>query len=171
MSKQPANWPSGIIYLTHNIYSKSLTKDEVSAIKPSTKTQKPSPLVKIKKIDDKSHPAFGQCGLFAAIKIQPHQHIIDYLGYVHNENETDPNSNYDIVLDNHLQISIDAQKMGCEARMVNDYRGIQQRPNVKFDDRIVDGEQRIAIFACEKVINKGQELCINYGKGFWSKMN
>jgi SET domain-containing protein len=124
--------------------------------------------VKIKRIDNPQHPAHGQFGLFAARKLPPKTHVLDYLGYVHQADESDETSNYDIVLDKTSGIAIDAQRQGCEARMVNDYRGITSRPNVKFDDHYVNGELRVGIFSMNEAISAGTELCVNYGKGFWN---
>ena len=174
MSK-PVNWPDNVIYVARNVYSQSLGSDILKSLGCDTnKTsvpQRPISHVKIKKIDESSHPAFGQFGLFANAKLAPKSYVIDYLGYVHNEDESDKNSDYDINLDRQLGIAIDARKYGCEARMVNDYRGIMDKPNVEFENRIVNGELRMAIFVGSKPIAKGQELCINYGKGFWKARN
>lgn len=169
---QPSNWPADIAYIQRNVYSKGM---DAAALKVIGHTpQWPGPpqqvckLVKIKKITDPKHPAYNQYGLFAAKKIPPRTHLLDYLGYVHTAAESDESSNYDIVLDKDTGIAIDAQRCGCEARMVNDYRGICERPNVQFDDRYVGDELRIAIFTMSEPISAGTELCINYGKGFWN---
>lgn len=171
---KPINWPDHVKYVAKNIYSKRLTHDQLKAIGVKTgnnRTEKPQPickLVKIKLVDKPSHPAHGQFGLFSTRKLPPNSHIIDYLGYVHTNEESDETSDYDLVLDKEHGVAIDAQTYGTEARMINDYRGIQERPNVKFDLREVDGAiRRIGIFTMEKSVDKGVELCINYGKGFW----
>ncbi|ANB13045.1 hypothetical protein AWJ20_1323 [Sugiyamaella lignohabitans] len=172
-ASKPKNWPEGLIFVTRNVYSKKLAADELAAIghdvkkQATVRAQNPSNLVKIKKILDPKHPAYGQNGLFAARKLAPGSHVIDYLGYVHNSQDTDPTSDYDIQLDKQSGIAIDAQKWGTEARMINDYRGIQSKPNVKFDDHYVDGQLRVAVFVLNQPISAGDELCINYGKGFW----
>lgn len=169
----PHGWPDNVNYITRNIYSKGLSADDLATlgVKKGQQTiaQKPCPLVKIKKVVDPNHPAYGQNGLFAAAKLKPNSHIVDYLGYVHTQQESDESSDYDILLDRFRGIGIDAQKFGTEARMVNDYRGIGDKPNVMFENRTMpDGEVRMAIFVGNKPISKGQELLINYGKGFWN---
>ncbi|ODQ63619.1 hypothetical protein NADFUDRAFT_53282 [Nadsonia fulvescens var. elongata DSM 6958] len=168
----PTNWPSSVIYTQTNIYSKSFSPDQLQSLgranlqKP-LKPQPPAKLVKIKPITDPSHPACGQFGLFATQKLPPKSHIIDYLGYVHLVSESDVTSDYDITLDGDLGVAIDAAKWGCEARMINDYRGVKERPNVIFENRIVGGELRMAVWVGGKEIKKGEEVCVSYGKGFW----
>jgi hypothetical protein len=172
----PANWPSNIVFIKENIYSNQLTPEELANIglTPVKAKTRPTPngsptnkLIKIKKISDPKHPANGQFGLFANQKLPAKSHVIDYVGYVHPNRESDPSSDYDISLDSALGIGIDAQRWGCEARMINDYRGINATNNVIFDNRMVGKELRIAVFVGPKDVNKGEELCINYGKGFW----
>lgn len=88
-------------------------------------------------------------------------------------------SNYDLSLDRDLAVGIDADKMGNEARFINDYRGVGERPNAEFrevwDDR---GKERgIGVFVLPERkdggkkgkggIKKGEEVLVSYGKGFW----
>ncbi|SOV05766.1 uncharacterized protein UDID_06216 [Ustilago sp. UG-2017a] len=73
---------------------------------------------------------------------------------------------------------IDSQYWGNESRFVNDYRGIAQKPNVEFRSFIQynstaeqpqEGSQerfQMGLFAT-RLIRKGQELVINYGKSYW----
>lgn len=170
-STKPKGWPENLIYVTRNVYSKQFNTEKLDQLgvkkNINSPCQNPVKHVKIKTITDPGHPARGENGLFAAIKLSPKSHVIDYLGYVHPEEESDPNSDYDLSLDRDIGVGIDAQKYGTEARMINDYRGIQNRPNVYFENRRVDGELRMSIFVMDKPIQKGEELCINYGKGFW----
>lgn len=166
----PGNWPSNVIYITSNIYSKSIPSAILTQLLPHSPALPNTicSLVRIKLITDKGHPACGQYGLFAARKLAPRSHVLDYMGYVHTETESDETSDYDICLDGALGVSIDAKRWGNEGRMVNDYRGIGQRPNVMFDDHIVRGERRMGIYVMPgKEIAKGEELLVSYGKGFW----
>lgn len=172
MSKtdQPGNWPSGIIYVTKNIYSKKISPDTLSTIVPKPPlSNSVCKLVKIKLITTQDHPACGQYGLFASRKLPARSHVLDYMGYVHPDSESDATSDYDISLDSDLGIAIDAQRWGNEGRMVNDYRGIGPRPNVMFDDHFVNGEKRIGIYVMPgRDIAKGEELLVSYGKGIFS---
>lgn len=168
--EHPKNWPDSVTFITTNVLSTKLTaieKSQILAVGARPLKQKVSKNVKIKRISDSSHPAHGQFGLFADRKFAPKEHIIDYLGYVHPDSESDENSNYDLLLCKESGIGIDATRMGCEARMINDYRGVLQRPNVQFDERWVNGELRMGVFVLNQPIRKGQELCVSYGKGFW----
>lgn len=96
--------------------------------------------------------------------------------------DTDPTSSYDISLDRDLGISIDAAKAGNEARFVNDYRGIRDKPNAEFRDIWVKvGDMRwerwIGIFVLGEGraglrkggLRKGEEILVSYGKGFWAE--
>ncbi|KAF8471257.1 hypothetical protein BDZ91DRAFT_718188 [Kalaharituber pfeilii] len=205
-AKLPTNWPREITYLTRPTYSRLLDSAIIQQLcpNPSSKQQPafrngprnthqsgPSPFVKIKKITDPNHPAYGQHGLFANHVLLPGQWVLDYLGYVHPASETDPESNYDLSLDRELGdggVGIDARHMGNEARFVNDYRGIPERmmkansgpyagkkpkpgPNVVFAERVVEGtgERRLCIMVGKERIKKCEELCVSYGKGFWKE--
>lgn len=93
--------------------------------------------VQIKSIDNPSHPANGQYGLFAAQDLVPSSFITFYLGLVHvNESEdTNKESDYDLSFDRELVLSIDAEHLGNEARFLNDYRGVRQDgANAEFCD-------------------------------------
>lgn len=88
--------------------------------------QSKTPQYKIQKLLNPNHPACGQFGLFTTRSIPPYTHILNYVGYVHTESESDITSDYDIKFISlaHDSLSIDALKMGNEARFINDYRGI-----------------------------------------------
>lgn len=193
----PANWALEIIYLTQPFYSRLLDRSTLQQLCPKPLVRghldtahPPGPCrsVRIKKITAPDHPAFGQCGLFANQTLQPGQWVLDYLGYIHPASEADQDSDFDLSLDRELQggVGIDARRMGNEARFVNDYRGVPERvkctsarsgkkkaasagPNVEFSERIVQGtgERRLCIVVGKEKVNKGEELCVSYGKGFW----
>jgi SET domain-containing protein len=111
----------------------------------------PCPLVKITPIPAGSgHPAAGQAGLFATRDLKPGTFILLYLGEIHGPvststsqlpNTPDPHatSDYDLSLDRHAGLGIDAARKGNEARFINDYRGVPGRephemavPNAEF---------------------------------------
>lgn len=147
-----------------------------------------SPLVQILTISNEKHPANGQRGLFAAQHLKPDQFILLYMGEVHlnSQSDTDPHSDYDLNLDRELGLSVDATKAGNESRHANDYRSIAERPNAEFRDCFIqvkstkrtDGirwERRVGIFVLpagkagkrKGGIQAGEEILVNYGKGFW----
>lgn len=123
----------------------------------------------IRRIADSLHPAYGQCGLFASKTIPPRTHIIDYFGEVHCDDR--PTSDYDLSLHRFYDgtsAGIDADKMGNEARFINDYRGVGMKPNAEFrDGRTAQGELRMGVWSLKEPIKKGEEITVSYGKGWW----
>jgi xeroderma pigmentosum group C-complementing protein len=152
------------------------------------------PLVQIRPITDPAHPAFKQLGLFAAKDLKPGSLIIPYLGKLHSgiglDAEDAEKSDYDLWLCRAADVAIDAAQAGNEARFINDYRGVprqrRQGPNAEFrevwDGRgpAGGGERGIAVFVTPATkkqiadgrgndarIAKGEEILVNYGKGYW----
>jgi len=180
----PKSWPDDIQFLNQPQYTSTVTKvikktindpfmGSVSVPCPLS----PCQLVLIRTINELSHPAHLQRGLFAAKNLEPTSLIILYIGLVHTMEDTNPNSSYDLSLESSLGVGVDATKMGNEARFINDYRGIADRPNAEFKDVWVrvgrETERRIGVFVLggkgrEKGIKKGQEILVSYGKGFWN---
>jgi SET domain-containing protein len=132
-----------------------------------------------------NHPrANGESGLFATKDLKPGTFILQYLGRIHtsspSERDSHSTSDYDLSLDREHGIGIDAKLWGNEARFINDYRGVAERPNAEFkeiwDER--RKERGIGVFVLpegktrsakgrEKGIRKGEEILVSYGKGFW----
>ncbi|KAK4050639.1 hypothetical protein OIV83_003365 [Microbotryomycetes sp. JL201] len=164
---------------------------------PSPSTPNPPPKVHIRLIADDKHPAHGQRGLFnGPRKLEPGTWIRDYVGIVHTELDSDPTSDYDLTLerrtdpskeqvaptaDNNLNnqqswtvVAIDATRAGNEARYVNDFRGVADKPNAVFELREWKDRKtgqvvgrRMAIWAGPRGVDKQVEICVSYGKGFW----
>ncbi|KKY27255.1 putative set domain-containing protein [Phaeomoniella chlamydospora] len=191
----PKSWPRGVTYLLKPQYGRYVNQDQLISVLdsstsvPTTTTitgtkasSGPCPLVKVTKIQDKTHPAFDEFGLFANRHLPPDTFILFYLGFVHGTEDVDETSNYDLSLDAQQGIGIDATKMGNEARFINDYRGIRDAgPNAEFRDCWVDvgggrREKRIGVYVLSagksgkraNGIGKGEEILVSYGKGFWS---
>ncbi|GAA5853757.1 hypothetical protein JCM8547_007437 [Rhodosporidiobolus lusitaniae] len=157
----------------------------------------PPPRVSIKPISDPLHPANGQSGLFntSGKKFERGTWIRDYVGVVHTEEEADGKSDYDLSLERRVVkgekegeedrvevTGIDATKAGNEARFVNDYRGVPTfvRPNALFELRHFTVSSpnpskppqecvRMSIWAGPHGVEKGSEICVSYGSGFWSE--
>ncbi|GKT94127.1 SET domain-containing protein [Colletotrichum tofieldiae] len=136
---QPKNWPAGLPYLSAPAHSRLLTPAQRQAISqkpaslpdiPAQATVLPSPLVRITPIADGTHPAKGQSGLFATRHLKPGTFVLPYLGIVHPEMPSE--SDYDLWLDREAEVAVDADKSGNEARFVNDYRGIADKPTRSF---------------------------------------
>jgi hypothetical protein len=188
----PKGWDGRTVYLHAPSYSKKLSREKVmtvvfprSDLDPNVQVYKPSgpyTNVKISPVTDSAHPAFGQYALFANQQLPPDSFVLPYLGYVHDQSDTNETSDYDLSLDRELGIGVDASTMGNEARFINDYRGVSSAPNAEFRDIHVDlgngkVEKRVGVFVLSagrsgkraKGITRGQEILISYGKGFWSE--
>lgn len=100
-ASHPSRWPDSVEYTTIYRYACSISSEALSHIQgngsrdSSHGTATPL-LATIRVIDNPLHPAFGQRGLFAAKKIPPRVHILDYLGEVHDDER--PESDYDLSL-------------------------------------------------------------------------
>lgn len=194
MTSKPKNWPADVVYLNAPAYSQALSSDRsllavnINAVVETVATPlKVCGLVKIQSISDSSHPAYGQCGLFAAQHLPAGSFILPYIGLVHTREEADPTSDYDLSLNRFTGVGVDATKMGNEARFVNDYRGTgASGPNAEFKEIAVQVKLPSGKFSLEigtgvyvlsagkankraKGIAKGQEILVSYGKGFWSE--
>ena len=189
----PPEWPVKLPYLSSPVISSDLPKTILDAsttvaqdVYVITRPQTLYTNIRITSIDLPTHPAFPQFGLFAARALEPDSFVCLYLGLIHSTETTDPASNYDLSLDREAGLAIDAASMGNEARFINDYRGIKDRPNAEFRDVIVKvekgGKERgVGVFVKpykkgkgkEKGkagygIRKGEEILVSYGRGFWS---
>jgi hypothetical protein len=170
---KPTCWPVNVQYLDRYAYHSSIAPQIRlylhGSSRSSTSIQNNRSLIQIRRISDKSHPASGQCGLFAAKKIPPNTHILDYFGEIHCEDR--PNSDYDLSLyrsQDGTNVGIDASTMGNEARFINDYRGVRDKPNALFvNGRTTSGELRMSIWSGAAPIKKGGEILVSYGKGWW----
>ena len=80
-AKAPRHWPEGLQYIGAYHFHTSVTPAVRQFIQgtPSGKAGSRAWVV-IRLISDTSHPACGQYGLFAARKIRPRSHILDYIG-------------------------------------------------------------------------------------------
>lgn len=191
-SALPKGWPGKTLYLHAPSISKQLNSDKSKtlvvpqkSLPLETKVYKstgPYTNVKITPVSDPAHPAHGQHALLANQHLPPDSFILPYMGYVHDQTDTDEHSNYDLSLDRDLGIAVDATNMGNEARFINDYRGVSAHPNAEFRDIYCEigrgaAEKRVGVFVLSagksgkrsKGIAKGQEILVSYGKGFWTE--
>ncbi|KAI1118607.1 hypothetical protein F5Y14DRAFT_446969 [Nemania sp. NC0429] len=192
----PKNWPSSVPYLSRPLFAPHLTKmqreslrvhsPDLTATIPSNIPRGPCSLVRIISINDPSHPACSQAGLFAARHLEPDSLVLPYYGFVHSSlpphSLDHDKSDYDLWLNRESGVAVDAEKTGNEARFVNDFRGICERPNAEFRQcwDMRSGEQCMAVFVLPAGKNaatragaggiaKGAEILVSYGKGFWSR--
>ncbi|KAI0670180.1 SET domain protein [Trametes maxima] len=176
--RQPARWPDNVRYITEPEYHSSVPKHIKDFLYPTSsrahaRDQAAKPAVTIHLISELSHPARGQRGLVAIKKIPPHTLIIDYIGEVHCDDR--PDSDYDLSLYrtlDHISVGLDAQRVGNEARFINDYRGVKPKPNANFQERRTDcGELRMSVWSGNDAIKKGDEILVSYGKSWWHARN
>ncbi|PHH51018.1 hypothetical protein CFIMG_002356RA [Ceratocystis fimbriata CBS 114723] len=188
MALKPKNWPLHLTYISAPKYSPQLSKDQAKALTvcpdslikvPDEICRLPSTQAKIVPISDAKHPANGQAGLFATKNLKPGAPILLYLGIVHPPDTAHETSDYDLWLDHDLEIAVDAATTGNEARFINDYRGVKQRPNAEFREvwSVRHRQRCMAVFVLDEGkshsraagISKGEEILVSYGKGFWQK--
>ncbi|RDB28434.1 hypothetical protein Hypma_015223 [Hypsizygus marmoreus] len=173
MSSKPSRWPPHLQYIQSSVFHPSVPSEACLEIRGGSSAGSPRhqhrPAVAILPISSSSHPANGQHGLFATRKIPPKTHILDYIGEIHCDDR--PHSDYDLSLyrfQNGINVGIDASAMGNEARFINDYRGIMDKPNAIFSDvRTPSGGMRMSIWSAGLEIKKGEEIVVSYGKGWW----
>ncbi|KAJ3225732.1 hypothetical protein HK099_006345 [Clydaea vesicula] len=121
--------------------------------------------LKIGKITNKSHPAYNQFGLFTLNKLNKEEFIIDYIGVVSSK----PSETSDYCLNFEQGLNIDAEFSGNEARYINDFRGIEKKPNSYFKtyiDKSENNRVKIGVFTLSE-IEKGSEILVSYGKSYW----
>ncbi|KAI1816521.1 hypothetical protein GGS20DRAFT_537247 [Poronia punctata] len=192
----PKNWPVAVPYLSQPSYSPHLSRAQREALRvripdvtttiPSNYPWGPCPLVRITPIANPTHPANGQAGLFATRHLEPGTLILPYYGIVHSSLpphcSAHERSDYDLWLNKEAGVAVDAEKAGNEARFVNDYRGVGERPNAEFREcwDMRSGQQCMAVFVLpmgknalgkknqNNGIPKGAEILVSYGKGFWA---
>ncbi|KAI0322299.1 hypothetical protein OF83DRAFT_1080362 [Amylostereum chailletii] len=171
----PKGWPTDIRFLHELCYHPSIPPHVAAFLHGKDGTfyvPRPEPravVCTIKQISAPSHPASGQNGLFASRKISARTYILDYIGQVHCEDR--PESSYDLSLyrsQDGLNVGIDATFTGNEARFINDYRGIQGKPNAEFRERrTATGELRMCVWSLAEPVKKGDEIVVSYGKAWW----
>ncbi|RDA93770.1 hypothetical protein CP533_0259 [Ophiocordyceps camponoti-saundersi (nom. inval.)] len=116
-------------------------------------------------------------GLFAAQNLKPGTFVLAYLGRVHigAPSSSHADSDYDLWLDKEADVAVDAAVEGNEGRFVNDYRGINERPNAEFAPAWCQRWEQVCIGIWvaggkgSKGIRRGEEILVNYGKGFWQE--
>ncbi|TFK41329.1 SET domain protein [Crucibulum laeve] len=172
---KPSHWPQEIQYIQASRYHASVLPEIRQFIIGAVSTtcgqfsERCRSWVIIRVISNISHPACGQRGLFAAKKIPPRTRLLDYIGEIHCDDR--PNSDYDLSLyrtQDGVNVGIDASTMGNEARFINDYRGVQKKPNAAFSDaRTSSGELRMSIWSSDTEIKKDEEILVSYGKAWW----
>ena len=104
-------------------------------------------------------------GLFAARRLDSNTSI-DYTGdRIPLESDQDGGAYF---LELSGQAAVDAARTNCgEGRWVNDPRGTRQRANSKFVLHTPRGGPRRACVRTLRPIEKGEEILVSYGNGYW----
>ena len=174
-SSTPAPWPADVRYLETLRFDSSVPAALVNKYAPSKSTKKRHTRADAKRrvagrvITEDAHPACGQFGLFATKKFKPKEWIVDYHGVVTSSEACSQTSDYTLSFGESNELAVDAAIEGNEARFTNDFRNTGRRQNAKFDSYVDEcGDYKLAIFClADGTIEKGDEILISYGKGFW----
>ncbi|KAI0708772.1 hypothetical protein C8T65DRAFT_650065 [Cerioporus squamosus] len=108
-------------------------------------------------------------GLFLAEAVREGDLIIEYVGELiydatfHSRNELSRHLRRNYVFGLNDQISVDSMRAGNPARFIN--HAHSRRANVEVSILLVDGEQRIGVFA-KRQMAPGTELFLDYGPEF-----
>ena len=164
----------GATWIAENVWDKRVPIDVVKRFRPvpaGTSAGLPCTLAKPGRITDPGHPAFGQCGLFAAKKLACGTHVCDYRGVVTLTDHESKTSDYTLsfVEEPGVRLTLDAERFGNEARFINDFRGTGRKANVAFQFRVdARGVSHMGVVVtAPDGLAKGQELLLSYGKHFW----
>ena len=172
----PRGWPANgqVRFSATLVYANGLTarrvqlaaSDMQAPVFASEFARAPSTSVVIKKVIDAAHPAFGQNCLVSKRSVPVCFHLIDYVGVLHTSSAVSQTSDYVLALTPTL--SIDAERIGNEARFINDYRGVASKPNADFRLYVqsTSRQLRMGVFAI-RPISRNEEICVSYGKSFW----
>lgn len=141
-----------------------------------------SPKVQVKKLHEE-HPAHSnnesdRYGLFAIENINRGEIIGEYVGKLCTKDERSKTSEY--LLKHSDELFIDAAIKGNETKYINDYRDIQNKPNVSFKKQIQSGYEfsyknkqyndRVMVIAIRS-IKQDEEVLVDYGVGYCKKWN
>ena len=174
--KTTSPWPSDVTYLTSlhygddvkrakQIYAKYRVSGDDPILASAASTKK---IARWQRIVDANHPARGEHGLFASRKLERGERIVDYLGHVSLRGNESQTSDYTASFGDAHELALDAEKMGNEARMINDFRNTGKRANALFDQYVdAAGDTKLGVFVGPHAIGKGEEILVSYGKGFW----
>lgn len=168
-------WPSHVTFTSDYVWDKCV---RASGLMNKYKVTKRARLrgacckVRVTRVEDKAHPAYGQYGLCSAVKLAPGEHVIDYVGLVTLSGNEDKSSDYTVEFGELSELCIDSNTMGNEARFCNDFRNTGKKPNMEFRMYVDEAQDtRLGIFVSsniKKPLAKGTELLITYGKGYWT---
>lgn len=154
-----SEWDNNIIYSNKSLETENL----------KFKNHKNLIGIFVKEITDCNHILYKQRGLYTNRYWKKFEVIGNYTGiltkndsgrYLANLYRTDDDS----------ELGIDAENIGNELRYINHYKNIQDEPNCKFVDSIIDGKNHILVIVT-KDIPSYTEILIDYGKDYCNYYN
>jgi hypothetical protein len=158
-------WPEEVSY-THTPNMSDVSRHDMRLLR-----QDYLPGVAIRRVTDHAHPAYGQSALYATAGFRLGDVLGEYTGkvmpghwggeYVTRLWNTGANSDY-------FRPGVDAQTMGNELRMINDFRGVPGATghNCRFSRAAIRGF-RAALIVAIKPIAPNEELLLDYGEVYW----
>ena len=158
-------WPEEVSY-THTPNMSDVSRHDMRLLR-----QDYLPGVAIRRVTDHAHPAYGQSALYATAGFRLGDVLGEYTGkvmpghwggeYVTRLWDTGANSDF-------YMPGVDAETMGNELRMINDFRGVPGAtgPNCRFSRAAIRGF-RAALIVAIKPIAPNEELLLDYGEVYW----
>lgn len=123
----------------------------------------------VKEIIDYNHILYKQRGLFTNRFWKKFEVIGNYTGILTKKNTGKYIANL-YRSDDIFEYGIDAENIGNELRYINHYKNIQDKPNCKFVDSIIDGKKHILVVVTEDIPSY-KEVLIDYGKDYCNYYN
>ena len=149
----PAEWPDHVPFTSGTV---------AGELHPAVWPKLREPRVVIKRIpsDVEAHPCRGQYGVFARTALQATTCLMSYGGILRTAQASDSR----LVVSLGGGLDVDAASCGNEARYINHYAGIAERPNCQLLVRMdACSGQRWACVSLLHAVPAGAELLLDYG--------
>ena len=124
----------------------------------------------VKEIIDYNHILYTQRGLFTNRYWKKFEVMGNYTGILTKKNNGKYLANLYRSEDDESELGIDAENIGNELRYINHYKNIQDKPNCKFVDSIIDGKNHILVVVIEDIPSY-KEVLIDYGEDYCKYYN
>lgn len=164
----PRNWPPDVAYRSSLVFS-DLDDYEMNQVDTTLLG------IEIEEIQDRSHPCFGEFGVFSTENFGKEHTFGPYAGDVipvKALNDSHGRGKFHMCFGKNEEFMVDAGNVGNKLRFVNDFRNVPgvNAPNMQFIMRHnpMTGTLMIVLIAIKEVL-KGTELLRDYGKDYWEK--
>ena len=156
----PPEWPGEVPFTSGAVHAD---------MHPATMPKVHQPAVVIRRIaaDAEGHPCRGQWGLFARTPLQPCDCLLPYGGVLRSAGP----STSAFLISAGGGLDVDATQCGNEARYMNHYAGVAERPNACLEARLdpATGHRWLAVRLLHAV-PAGRELLLDYGPLYAAKL-